>query len=132
MSRNRKKQVLLVIITMILGLGSRKLPELFPEFIVHYLGDTLWALMVFFMIGFIWPRKNSIYVGILSVVFSYFIELSQLYHAPWINSIRHTTLGGLILGYGFLWSDIICYTVGIIFGIVIEMLYSNRNSEKLL
>ena len=132
MSRNRKKQVLLVIITMILGLGSRKLPEMFPGFIVHYLGDTLWSLMVFFMIGFIWPRKNSIHVGILSVVFSYFIELSQLYHAPWINSIRHTTLGGLILGYGFLWSDIICYTVGIIFGIVIEMLFSNRNSEKLL
>ena len=42
----------------------------------------------------------------------YAIEGSQLCHAPWIDTIRHTRLGALVLGYGFLWSDIICYTVG--------------------
>lgn len=45
-------------------------------------------------------------------MFFYGIELSQLYHALWIDAIRNTTLGGLIIGFGFLWSDLVCYTIG--------------------
>jgi hypothetical protein len=41
------------------------------------------------------------------------IEVSQLYHAPWIDSVRHTTLGGLALGYDFDWRDLVCYAIGI-------------------
>ena len=40
------------------------------------------------------------------------IELSQLYQAPGLNRIRLTTLGGLLLGYIFLWSDLLCYGLG--------------------
>ena len=49
-------------------------------------------------------------------------ELLQLYHAPWIESIRQTRIGGLILGFGFLWSDIICYAVGIVIAYVMVVL----------
>ena len=41
---------------------------------------------------------------------------------PWIDSIRHTTLGGLVLGFGFLWSDLACYAAGVGLGVTIEML----------
>ena len=54
------------------------------------------------------------------MAFSVAIELSQLYHAPWIDSIRQTTLGGLILGFGFLWSDLACYAAGVGVGIILE------------
>jgi hypothetical protein len=57
---------------------------------------------------------------VLALSFSVLIEMSQIYHAPWIDSIRHTTLGGLVLGYGFLWGDLACYAVGIGLGLVIE------------
>ena len=53
--------------------------------------------------------------------FSVAIELGQLYHAPWIDSIRQTTLGGLILGFGFLWSDLACYAVGVGLGVMIDV-----------
>jgi hypothetical protein len=46
------------------------------------------------------------------------IEMSQPYHAPWIDSIRRTTLGGLALGYGLVWGDLACYAVGIGFGAI--------------
>jgi hypothetical protein len=45
-----------------------------------------------------------------------------LYHANWIDTIRKTTLGGLILGYGFLWSDLLAYAIGIAAGVIIEFL----------
>ncbi|MCY7330065.1 MAG: DUF2809 domain-containing protein [Saprospiraceae bacterium] len=38
--------------------------------------------------------------------------MGQLYHAPWMDGLRVTRLGGLILGFGCLWSDLGCYTLG--------------------
>jgi hypothetical protein len=55
-------------------------------------------------------------------VFAFGIELSQLYHARWIDQIRHTRAGGLVLGYGFLWTDLLCYVIGIAIGCALEML----------
>lgn len=62
--------------------------------------------------------------GIISLSFCFVIEFSQLYHAEWIDQIRDTSLGGLVLGYGFLWSDsdIEAYTIGIAACAAIELL----------
>jgi hypothetical protein len=40
------------------------------------------------------------------------VEISQLYRAPWIDALRASRLGGLVLGRGFLWSDLVCYAAG--------------------
>lgn len=32
--------------------------------------------------------------------------------APWIDSIGQTTLGGQVLRFEFLWTDVVCYSVG--------------------
>ena len=78
--------------------------------------------MVYFGCRFLFVNlKKRASFGI-ALAFSYLIEVSQLYHAPWIDAIRATTLGALVLGFGFLWSDIACYTVGIILGIVVDSL----------
>ena len=44
--------------------------------------------------------------------------------SAWIDSIRRTTLGGLALGHGFLWSDLACYAAGVGQGVVIETWWS--------
>lgn len=124
MRRNRILYLILTIITIILGLLSRKVQGL-PQIISSYSGDALWALMVFFLFSFLFNKKSTICILVISIIFSYGIEISQLYHAPWIDSIRATTLGGLILGFGFLWSDLICYTVGIVIGAIIDKIINN-------
>ena len=124
MRRNRILYLILTIITIILGLLSRKVQGL-PQIISSYSGDALWALMVFFLFSFLFNKKSTIFILVKSIIFSYGIEISQLYHAPWIDSIRATTLGGLILGFGFLWSDLICYTVGIVIGAIIDKIINN-------
>lgn len=127
--RNRIVYIILIFIVIALGISSRKFSELLPIFLSKYLGDTLWALMVFLIIGFIFNKKSTLFVGISAAFFTYMIEISQLYHAPWIDVIRNTTLGGLILGFGFLYSDIICYTVGILIGILLEKIYFIKNNN---
>ncbi len=126
MKRNKLLYLLLTIIVMLLGLLSRKIEGL-PEIISLYSGDILWALMVFLLFAFLFNKKSTIFIISWAIIFSYSIEISQLYHAPWIDSIRNTTLGGLILGFGFLWSDLVCYTIGIIIGIIIDIIINKTN-----
>jgi hypothetical protein len=121
--RNRVLQAVMIIIVMILGLYSRKMASSIPDFLNTYLGDTLWALMIFIGVGFVFRKMQTKTVALIGISFCYLIELSQLYHTNWIDEIRRTTIGGLILGYGFLWSDLLAYFIGISVGVVIEIVW---------
>lgn len=118
--RNRIIYFILILAVIILGLGSRHFSGYLPKWVHLYLGDILWALMIFFIFGFLFNRKNTFWIAVVSLLFCFSIEFSQLYQAQWINEIRYTTIGGLVLGYGFLWSDLLAYTVGIAIGILLE------------
>ncbi|KLA32003.1 MULTISPECIES: DUF2809 domain-containing protein [Bacillus cereus group] len=124
--RNRLLYALFTIVIIILGLSSRKLAFALPHLLNAYLGDALWALMIFTGFGFLFPKIDTKKVAFISLLFCYGIELSQLYHAEWIDSIRATTLGGLVLGYGFLWSDLVAYTIGVGIGMFCEFMLRKK------
>ncbi|WP_326161076.1 DUF2809 domain-containing protein [Neobacillus niacini] len=105
-----------VVITILLGLASRKFSHLLFPFLAENAGDVLWAMMVYYGFRFLLVKKRMLTAIILSFLFSFGIEFSQLYQADWINHIRGTLLGALILGKGFLTEDLIRYTTGIIIG----------------
>jgi hypothetical protein len=113
--------MILLALTCGLGLGSRRFAGHLPGFIATYAGDALWALALFLFLGLIRVRAGTGRVAALALGLSLLVEVSQLYHAPWIDSIRQTTLGGLVLGFGFLWSDLVCYAVGVGLGVVLEL-----------
>lgn len=121
MNRSRMTYLILSIIVMILGLLSRGIDNL-PQIISAYSGDILWALMIFLLMAFIFNKSSSRSIISMAIIFSYSVEISQLYHAPWIDAIRGTTLGALVLGYGFLWSDLVCYTIGVMIGAGLDLL----------
>ena len=118
--RNPLIQLALIATTAVLGIGSRHYAHDLPGFIAAYAGDTLWALAAFLGFGLLLPRASIRTVAFLAMAFSVAIELSQLYHTPWLDSIRQTTLGALILGFGFLWSDLACYAAGVGLGVLLE------------
>jgi hypothetical protein len=130
MNRNRFVYFLLIVITIVAGLASRHFSTVLPQWVHSYLGDALWAFMVFLMFGFIFPGKDTRWIAILAIAFSYGIEISQLYHTSWIDALRANRLGGLILGFGFLWSDLICYTVGVAFGCLMETVFTKIQLNK--
>ena len=118
--RNPLIQLALITLVCVLGISSRRYADALPRFIASYAGDTLWALAAFLGFGLLLPRASIRMVTLLAMSLSIAVELSQLYHAPWIDSIRQTTLGGLILGFGFLWSDLACYAAGVGLGVLLE------------
>jgi len=110
------------ILVLFVGLASRRVPELFPAVLGKYPGDALWALMVFFGLGFFWTNAAISGLAISALSISYLDEISQLYQAAWINDIRHTTLGHLVLGSVFSWLDMLAYTIGVSMGVLTEII----------
>ncbi len=117
----RLRYFALAIITVFLGLASRNYREQLPAVIGEYGGDTLWALMLYLMISVLFVGRPIATRASISLALAFVVEVSQLYHAPWIDGIRQTTLGGLVLGFGFLWSDLVCYYLGIAIGALTEL-----------
>jgi hypothetical protein len=114
------------VVVVALGLASRRYAAHLPVFISEYAGDTLWALMVYLGISILVPGSRvSVRAGI-ALAFAFAIEISQFYHAPWIDSLRRTTLGGLVLGFGFLWTDLICYATGVFIGVLVDSLVVSK------
>lgn len=120
MIRTRITFFLCAVAVTFVGLASRRYQAVLPEFVGEYTGDTLWALMLSLLVSTLVAGRTVMSRATISLGLAFLVEISQLYHAPWIDSIRNTTLGGLILGFGFLWTDLVCYTVGIIIGAVAE------------
>lgn len=107
MQSGRLQYFSLTVLVVLLGIGSRKI-NAFPLFI----GDILYATMIYFGLRFVlvhWKLKT---IFVLSVLFCFLIEISQLFQFDWLISLRKTTFGKYVLGQGFLWSDLICYLIG--------------------
>lgn len=111
-SRSVPLYLALLALTVLAGLASRRLPDLLPAFVGRYAGDTLWAAMVFWFLALWWRRTATLRLAAGALAIAVAVEASQLYHAPWMDGLRETPMGGALLGRGFLWSDLACYLVG--------------------
>jgi len=116
---------ILVIATVLPGLLSRHITG-----IPLFAGDILWGLMVYFIVRFLFITKPLKFVIAGSLLFCYAIEFSQLYRAPWADNLRHTVIGGLILGETFLCGDMLSYTIGVGIGIFVEKTISKNLPGK--
>ncbi|MGB0862686.1 MAG: DUF2809 domain-containing protein [Saprospiraceae bacterium] len=126
MRQSRIFYTIAIFLTIPLGLLTRSSPDLFPDFIATYGGDTLWALLIYFIFRWLFVNKAFRFALIAAIGFSFFIEITQLYQGDWLNEIRKTLFGKLVLGSGFLWSDFICYTIGIFIGYFFDVFLSKK------
>ncbi|WP_229263524.1 ribosomal maturation YjgA family protein [Cohnella cholangitidis] len=94
--------------------------ESLPDFIASHFGDALWAAMVYFGVRMLFVNKSLYWAMIASLIFCFAIEFSQLYQASWINGIRNTLVGGLVLGKGFVAADLVRYSVGVLISLGID------------
>lgn len=121
-SRSRVVYSLAATIVLLAGLGSRSgWRDDLPSYIGAYAGDTLWSLLLYLLMGTLLPKINiwKLATGILAFTFA--VEFSQLYQEPWITHLRENPLGALALGKSFVWSDLPCYTAGVVLGVAIDL-----------
>ena len=114
---------------VIMGLGlAWRLPAVpFSYPVKKYGADALWAWLVYLLIRFLQPAWTIGSSACIALAFAAFIEFSQIYHAPWIDAIRATHLGALVLGSVFNWTDIPAYALGISFGVLLDGTQQRRS-----
>lgn len=102
-----------------LALATRSHHQWFPPLIVQYGGDIIWAGMFLFFLRMIFLHITLWKLALINYALGAADEFSQLYRAPWANAVRATTIGRLLFGAGFLWSDILCYAIGTLLAFII-------------
>jgi hypothetical protein len=128
--RSRRSYAVALLVVIASGLLWRSPAVPLPAFYSKYGGDALWALLVFLGFGFTFARASTLRVTLSALCFSFVVEFSQLYQAPWIQSVRSTRLGALVLGATFNWPDLIAYAAGITAGCLAEILLHRFKSQS--
>ena len=97
-----------IAVLIALGLLSRRV-----KFVPAACGDALWAMMVYCCFRIVLIRKPLVISAAAALIASFAVEFSQMLTPDWLVKIRSTFLGHMLLGQGFLWSDLLAYTIGI-------------------
>lgn len=128
MEQLRPRLVYLGWAVVVVALGLIWRSGLIPvsPWLSKYGGDALWALMIYSIIRFVRPDTSISASALWAFGICVFVELSQLYHAEWIDHVRRTRLGSLALGNVFNWPDIPAYAAGVLLGLAVDVLIRLR------
>lgn len=105
----RLRLLFLLCVLVVLGLASRQVP-----FLPAQTGDALWAMTLYCFLRLLFPQQGVGRMAFVSLCLAFLVEFQQLLRWPWLVSLRSTWLGHMCLGQGFLWTDLIAYTLGIL------------------
>ena len=113
--------------TKYLGLAFLLLiTEIFIALFMHdkiirpYGGDFLVVILLYCVVksGSNWKVINA---SAAVLLFSYIIEILQYFHLVKFLGLENSGLARAVLGTSFSWADMLAYTLGIVFIIVIEL-----------
>ncbi len=96
--RNARIYWLMMLVIVALGLPSRTMQAQLPLWYVQYFGDYLWAMLIFLGFALILQKSGTLQVAMVTLAFTYCIEISQLFHPPWLEYLRSIKLFALLLG----------------------------------
>jgi len=90
-----------------------------------YGGDFLVVTLIYcFIKSFLDTSVMKTAIGVL--IFSYAVEISQYFHLARVLGLQHYRVALLILGGSFSFSDLMCYTMGILLVLLIERVRISR------
>jgi len=104
---------LLIVGTVMAGLTLRLAHFGLPFAIVKYGGSILWALMIYWIISSLRPRRPIVESAFVAGGVTAAVELFKLYHAPSLDAFRLTLPGALLLGRVFSSWDLVAYAFAI-------------------
>lgn len=89
------------------------------DFIRPYVGDFLVVVLIYcFVLSFL--QAPVIPVALAVLVFSYLVETLQYFNVVKLIGLEHSRIANIVIGNYFTWTDILSYTLGIGFTILVE------------
>lgn len=130
----KKRQIItvfMIFLIILLGLATRTsfAYHLMPAFLAKGLGDALWAAMFYLIFRIFAPSLSILKLASITILFSWIIECSQMLNWSWLMTLRETPLRYL-LGQGFHVEDLFCYVVGVMFGVIFNLVINKISIDK--
>jgi hypothetical protein len=110
---------LVLTIALIIPLGYFiRFSPLFPDWFSDIAGSIAYQILCVAIVQFCFPKLSIVKTAIGVFLFACAIEFLQLWKPPFLQAIRATLPGQLVLGNTFMWSDFPPYLLGAIIGAV--------------
>jgi len=117
----RIRLLIWIIILIPIGLATKKYGV--PVWINHHAGGLIYEIFWCLAISLFWPKLNGWKIAAWIFSVTCFLECLQLWHPPFLESVRLTFLGRALIGTTFSWWDFPYYVLGSgLGGLIIERL----------
>ncbi len=114
------KQQLIMIFTLIVLTPLGFLTKAYHGFAAHWVNDSLSGLlyvMFWCFVGYLLcPQCSVKKIAVTVFLLTSVLEIGQLWHPEFLEMLRATYLGKVVLGTTFVWSDFIYYAFGAFLG----------------
>jgi hypothetical protein len=90
-----------------------------------YGGDYLCVILLYCLIRSFW-RLPPLPLALAVLIFAYCVEVSQYFHLADRLGFSKPSFIRMLMGYGFSWWDMVCYSLGIGTVLIVERL-TNKN-----
>ncbi len=127
--RARLVYVALALATIVVGLAVHLAATGIGAAKRDMIGDALWAAMIAWWLGAFAPDARLITRGVVAYAICAVVEVSQLYHAAALDTLRETRVGHLILGSGFDPRDLLWYVLGVTSAMLLEVAARNLHRQ---
>lgn len=113
-ARVRLATVVLILTTIAIGLGCKQYSGPGHAFVNNWGPASVCYEVLFVLVGFlVFPRRAMIAkIAICVCLLTCLVEISQLFHIQWLDELRKTFFGRMLLGTSFSWWDFPAYPVG--------------------
>lgn len=89
------------------------------SFIRPYAGDFLVVILIYCFI-MAWLKTPVRPTALAVLLFAYAVEVLQYFKLVKHLGLQHSKLANIVIGNHFAWSDMIAYTLGILFVVIME------------
>ncbi len=109
--------LLVLVVLAVAGYWLRFYAPISPEW-RDYSGGAAYVVFWILVYAFLRPTAPAFPVALAVFLVTCCLEFLQLWHPAWLEAIRRTLPGRLVLGTTFEWSDFPPYAVGAVIGFV--------------
>src|SRR5690242_17842921 len=110
-TRRRICLLSLALLSVLVGYWLRFFAPISPSF-RDVLGGVAYVVFFVLVFGATLARASSRNIAIAVLLITCVLEFLQLWHPPWLEAIRRTLAGRLLLGTTFEWKDFPPYFFG--------------------
>jgi hypothetical protein len=109
-----------MVVTIAFGLLGRFAKIGLPPFAVKYIGSTMWALMIYWVLAALRPAWKLARLSVVAGAIATAVEFFKLYRSPRMDAFRMTLPGILLLGKYFSVWDLVAYALAIACGALLD------------